>query len=282
MNRTHVPLATISAIALALALAGCSGGKSGSKTIDNTESQAAGKTLAASVEDSAAALGPANQGAAFASSATCYTLSGDVTDTDMDNIPVDATLTFANCVKTGPNGTATFNGVEHVADTLPAQAAFAFTLDVDGTLDLAANGGATATIHRTGSIAGSVPTPGTYQLTHDRSTTEDAQSNGQTLTASEQYMLTTAYTPLSAWTPGTPPVAGNYSASGSWNATVNDASADSTIATSAPLMFDPSCESHITGGTIDATFNGPNATRTLTVTWTGCGARTVQYTETPN
>lgn len=281
MNRTRITLAAASALALALA-AGCSGNKDGAKTIDNTESQAAGKTLALSIEESAGAVGPADQGAAFTASNACVTLSGDTSDTDADHIPADATLTFTNCVKTTPTVTATFNGTESVHDDQPAAAAFAFTLNVDGTLDLAATSGATETIHRTGSIVGSTPSAGTYQLAHDRLTTVDAQGGGQTFSASENYQLTTTYSPLSAWTPGTAPVAANYTADGAWSATVNGASADATVATTTPLHFDPACDTHVTSGTVTATFSGPNATRTLTVTWTGCGARTVQYTETPN
>ena len=281
MTRSHFTLAAASALALAIAT-GCSGGKSGAKTIDTTESQVAGKTLASSVEDSTAAVGPADQGAAFVSSSTCVTLSGDTSDSDGDHIPANATLTFTNCVKTGQNGTATFNGTETAHDDQPAIAAFAFTLNVDGTVDLAGNGGATETIHRTGSIVGTTPTAGTYQLAHDRVTTIDAQANGQTFAANENYQLTTAYTPGSAWTPGTAPVQGTYNVNGSWSATVNGASADSTVATTTPLTFDPACATHITAGAITAVFNGPNATRTLTVTWSGCGSRTVQYTETPN
>ena len=281
MTRTRISLAAPAALALAL-VAGCSGSKAGDKTIDTTESQAAGKALAASIEDSAAAVGPADQGAAFASSSTCYTLSGDTSDTDGDHIPANATLTFTNCVKTQGNVTATFNGTEAAHDDQPAVATFAFTLSVDGTLDLAAAGGATETVHRTGSIVGTTPSAGTYQLAHDRTTTIDAQGNGQTFAATENYQLTTTYTPSGAWTPGSGPVGGTYTANGSWDATVNGANANATVATTTPLTFDPSCETHVTAGVITATFTGPNATRTLTVTWSGCGARTVQYTETPN
>lgn len=281
MTRTKISL-SLAAVAVLAIGAGCAGSKSNAtKVIDNTESQNAGKTLAASVEDTANALGPADQGAAFAGSNNCYTLSGDTSDTDGDHIPANATITFTNCTKTAPNVTYVLNGTETVKDDEPTTPAFAFTLGIDGTL-VATAANATGTVHRTGSIVGSVPTAGTYQLAHDRHTDENAQGGGQTFTATEDYTLTTQYTPTGAWTPGQPAVGGTYSVDGTWNATVQGASADATVATTTALTLDPACDTHVTAGSITATFDGPNATRTLTVTWTACGARTVTYSETPH
>lgn len=278
MNRTHLLTTSAAAFALALA-AGCSGGNSSSKVIDNTESQAAGKTLALSIEDTAAALGPADQGPAAAPA--CASLSGDTSDPDGDHIPTDATITWTNCSQSGPGGTAVFNGTENAKDDDP-NPAFAFTLAIDGTLvETASQGGATATAHRTGSIVGSQP-GGAYQLVHDEQGTVDAQGGGQTYHAEEAYTLTTVYTPGSAWTPGQAPVAGTYAVSGTWSATVQGASANSNVQTPVSLSLDPACATHVVAGTVAATFDGPNATRTLTVTWNGCGSRTVTYTEQPN
>lgn len=280
MTRTNLSISLAAVAALVLA-AGCGGKMGAAKTIDNTESQNAGKTLAASVEDTANALGPADQGAAFASSNSCATLSGDVSDTDGDHIPANAVITFTDCTKNAPGVTYVLNGTETVKDDEPTTPAFAFTLGVDGTL-VATAAQATATVHRTGSIVGSVPTPGTFQLAHNRHTDENAQAGAQTFTATEDYVLTAQYTPSIAWTPGQPAVAGTYSVDGTWNATVQNASADATVATTTPLSLDPACDTHVTAGTVTATFNGPHATRTLTVTWTACGTRTVTYSETPN
>src|SRR5438067_1996558 len=111
------------AIAAALVLvAGCGPKKDNGSAIDNTQSQAAGKTLGASIEDGASGFGPADQGTAALPA--CVVPSGDMTDTDADHIPLNATLTYTNCTKTNGNVTAVFNGTENVQDTDPNNATF--------------------------------------------------------------------------------------------------------------------------------------------------------------
>ena len=82
-----------------------------------------------------------------------------------------------------------------------------------------------------------------------------------------------------SWTPGQEIVTGQLGAQGTWNVTVGDNSASATIETPTSLTVDPSCATRVTGGSVDATWSGGGKDHTLAVTWTGCGASTVAYSE---
>jgi hypothetical protein len=74
-------------------------------------------------------------------------------------------------------------------------------------------------------------------------------------------------------------VGGTLTASGDWNVSIGTASAEATLASPTPLTLTPSCATRVTAGTLTATYAGAlGQMDTITVTWTGCGTRTVTHT----
>ena len=93
-------------------------------TLGQADSQSVGTALGSGIEASAEAFGPMNSTTTAADG--CVTLSGDVADTDQDNIPTSATLTF-NCTATSLGLTSTLTGTMNVTDDEPSAIAWAFT-----------------------------------------------------------------------------------------------------------------------------------------------------------
>lgn len=281
---TRSPSAVLLLLAsAALAAAGCEEDPSSAPALGAANATLAGRSLAASIEDGAATI--RGNDPAFAPQAlagTCHSVSGNGADLDGDQIPLDVTVTYTDCVTTDSFGTATLNGTQAVRDDDPGTAAFAFTIESHLSLAVVATNGATVTVGRDGVVQGSQPS-GTYRTDVDATHSVDAQANGETFSSVEEILWSTNYAPASPWQPGQPAVAGTYSVEGDWTVDVehngNHGAAAATVETLAPLAFDPACETAITGGTVRATYEGPNATRSITVTWSACGEREATYQE---
>jgi hypothetical protein len=263
-------------LASVLAAMGCVKKDSGS--IGQAEAQSAGDSLGTSIEDGAGAFGPVNAGAA--ADAACVTLSGNTADADLDSIPVSATLTF-NCTATSLGYTGTLTGTESVMDNQPAAIAWAFAANADMHASLTGPLGASITRDWSGDItATQASLVGPFALERNLdATTVFKTAGGRTTTVTEMNAWTITYTPQATWTPGGVVITGSLTATGTWDATVGSKSANATLATPTALTLTPSCATRVTGGVLTGTYEGDKLTRTLTVSWTGCGARTVTYTE---
>lgn len=261
---------------------GC-GGAGTTGPLGQAESNSAGDALGTGIEDGAATFGPQNASASsssFAPLAPCVTLTGDTTDTDQDNIPADATLTF-NCSQTRLGFTGTETGTETIMDTQPTAIAWAFSGTADLQSSLTGPAGASITAAWTGSLVatqGSATGPFNLARMLDVTTVAKSATNVST-TVFETANWTLTFTPTATWTPGGVVVDGTLSASGSWDVTVGNSAASATIATGTPLAIDPTCATRVTAGVITATYEGAGLTHTITVTWTGCGQHTVTYAE---
>lgn len=265
-------LGSIAALAL-IPLVGCV--KKDDGGLSNTEARSAGDALANGIEDSALGFGKVSEG--MAADGTCVTPSGDAADPDMDNIPNNAKLTY-NCTGMLFGFTGTLTGTLGVVDDQPNAIAWAFTGMSDLNASLTGPDGASIVRDWSGKIVASQASPvGPFktQRTLDV-TTVFTDRRGAKLTVTEDNDWAVTFTPMATWTPGSLIVTGKVSATGSWNITVGEHAATATIATPTPLTLDPACASRITAGTVtgsyvdDAENNG-----TITVTWTGCGVKTV-------
>lgn len=240
------------------------------------EAKSAGDSLGTGIEDSAASFGPVNGGATADSA--CVTLVGDTSDADGDSIPANASLTF-NCTAMAFGATGTLTGSETVIDTMPAAVAWAFTATGDFQASLTA-GGASITRDWNGEFRATQGSPlGPFSLARTLDVeTVFTGANGRSTTVTEDNDWTITFTPQVTWTPGGIIVTGSIAASGSWNFLVNSAANEAELETTTPLTLTPSCATRITAGKITGTFTGQRAS-TIAVTWTGCGIRTVTFTE---
>jgi hypothetical protein len=246
-------------------------------TIGQDDSQSAGDALGNGIEDGAGAFGPVNAGTAV--DASCITLSGNTDDSDADNIPTDATLTF-NCSETQLGYTGTVTGTETVTDNQPAAAAWAFTAMADLHSSLTGPSAASIVSDRNGEIVatqGSAVGPFNLARTLDVVTVFKTALSHTTVTEANDWTI--SFTPQVSWTPGGAVVTGSLTATGTWNVTIGNKTADATLATPTALTLTPSCATRVTAGTIIGTYQGSGYTNTITVTWTGCGQHTVSFAE---
>lgn len=247
------------------------------------EKRSAGDALGTSVESSAETFGPMDPGAS--ADAACAVLSGDPTDTDGDNIPVDGVLTYA-CTASALGLVGSLSGTLSITDDMPAVAAWAFTGQAALQASLTGGGGASIVSSRAGQLVATQASPlGPFSLEHDVTVSTVFTSGGdlgppRSATVTEQGAWTLTFTPTVTWTPGSLIVTGQLEASGEWEVVVQNettnAAVQATLSTPDPLTLDPTCETRVTGGTIVATYpSGRVREETIEVTWTGCGQRTV-------
>ena len=262
------------------ALATACGKPAAKATLDQSNSQLAGKTLGATVEASAMDL---KGGPGAAAAAGCYTVSGDTSDPDGDGIPSNATVLFDNCTVSSTAGTAVLNGKLHVQDDDNSSASFNFLGDSALILVETDPAGDSATIKRVGGIQGIEPAnASSFELKHAVGTEITAQSEGVSHDLTEKYGFDEGYAPSSSWAPGQALVAGEYALAGAYDITVDDQEAKAAVVTAQPLQLDPTCSTLIVGGEVDAGFAGPNDKRLLKVVWSGCDQKTVLYVEQAN
>jgi hypothetical protein len=242
--------------------------------------RAAGDALGNGIEDSASAYGPMVMTAADLG---CTTLSGDTADPDGDAIPTAATLTY-NCTSRALGYTGMITGTVAVTDDQPAALAWAFTGDADLHASLSSTGGAGLTSDWSGTIVGSQATGvGPFALDRALDVVSTFTAGGGDLgprtmtTVVEDNAWTVTFTPTVSWSAGQLVVNGELAATGSWNVTVDEnPTLTATLATPMPLVVMPSCETLLTAGVVTATYpEEGGTTATITVTWTGCGQRTV-------
>jgi hypothetical protein len=219
-------------------------------------------------------------GAAAVPADSCITLSGDTSDPDADAIPTNAMLTY-NCTVTDGGFTGTLTGTLGVEDDQPTAVAWAFTGAADLHASLTGTGQAAVTTHRSGElVATQASDAGPFAIARTLDVTTDLTGvAGNSVSIDESTDWTLTFTPTTGWTPGTPITGGGLAAEGSWHVSVGADSADATLATPTPLTIDPTCATRVTGGVATATWAAQAKSATLTVTWTGCGARTATFTE---
>ena len=259
-------------LSLALPLVACVKKDDG---LTNAEARSAGDSLGRGIEDSALGFGKVNEGAMADS--TCITPSGDAGDADMDNIPANAKLTF-NCTGMLFGVTGNLTGTLGVVDDQPNAVAWAFTGMADMTASLTGSDGGSIVRDWTGKIVGSQGSavgPFKLQRTLDVSTVfTDRNKNKLTVTEDNDWSVT--FTPMVTWAPGSVIVTGKLNATGSWNLTVGEHAATATIATPTPLTLDPSCATRVTAGTVTGSYvDDAESSGTITVTWSGCGVKSV-------
>jgi len=240
------------------------------------DSQSAGDALGNGIEDSAGSYGPVNAGAM--ADAACVVLSGNTADTDQDSIPADAKLTF-NCTAMALGYTGTLTGMEGVVDNMPAAIAWAFTASADLHATLTGPFGGTIVRDWAGQIrATQASAAGPFALARTLDVTTVFTPPGahpRVTTVTENNDWTITFTPMVTWTPGGVAVVGSLSATGTWNAAVDSHDVLATLSTPTALTLTPSCATRVTAGQVRGTFEDDAVMRSITVTWTACGQRTV-------
>ena len=247
-------------------------------SITAAQAQNAGDALGTGIEDSAKGFGPMN--ASASADAPCVVLSGDTADTDQDNIPANARLTF-NCTALALGYTGTLTGTETVMDDMPTAAWWAFTGAADLHATLTGPFGGTIVRDWSGELKGTQATVGgpfatarTVSVT-TVFTPPGAHAHATTVTEDNDWAVT--FTPMATWTPGGVAVTGSLWATGTWNATVDGLEIAASLSTPTPVKLDPTCATRATAGQVRGTYGVGATMRSITVTWTGCGARTVVF-----
>jgi hypothetical protein len=264
---------------VALAGSGCVRNTDG---LTRDEAKAAGDALGNGIEDAAATYGPMTTAAA---DTTCTTFTGDTSDPDGDLVPTNATLTY-NCTAMALGYTGMLTGTISVADDLPQLLAWAFTGTADMHASLTGPGNGSITSDWMGDLVASQRSAiGPYVLERTLDVTTEFRTGGgdlgggeaRTTTVTEDNEWTITYTPQVSWTPGGLVVTGSLTATGRWDVHVDEKNFASDLSTPTALTIDPVCATLITAGVVvgtDAAAEGQSA-ETITVTWTGCGQRTV-------
>jgi hypothetical protein len=242
--------------------------------LSNDETTSAGDALGTGIEDSAKGYGPLAEGAGV--DAPCATLSGNTADTDQDNIPSDATVTF-NCTSMASGFTGMLTGTINVTDDAPYAAAWAFTGEANMNASLTGPLGGSIVRDWHGTLVGTQTTNFATHRTLDV-TTVFTNARNQSVTVTEDVDWNVTYTPTVTWTPGSIAVTGKLTATGEWNVTIGAHAANATIETPTPLTLDPNCATRVTAGTVTGTYDHDGVARTITVTWTACGTHTVAST----
>ncbi len=266
-------------ITIAIASSGCVGsGKTQDPNLGQAEAASAGDTLGAGIEQTAQTFGQIMPSPAV--DPPCVTVSGNLEDTDQDRIPLSGYVKYA-C--TGMNGgfTATLDGTLVVTDDDPAAAKWAFTGMADMQATFTGPLGGTSVTEWTGDlVATQAGAAGPFGLHREvTATTTITGAAGRSVVIVEDNDWTVTYTPQVTWSPGQLAVMGSLSVDGMWHVDVGDKSADAQLVSAVPLTLDPSCYSRITAGKLIAKYAGPVYGRGITVTWTGCGQRLVEFAE---
>lgn len=235
----------------------------------------AGAAMSVSAENSAQNYEIARTGQSFGG--TCYSWS-DSTDGDADGFPASAILTLTDCVETSGDSTLTVTGSATLTDPDDAAAAFAFS----GSLSLeraAAGDGSTTSASYEGTLVGS-NNAATFDIAEGSQTARNTSSISAEIgdidaTVTETFYRTTRFTPSTTWDWRTGLVTGTMTISG--RSRFDSIAKDTEVDTPAPLQIDPGCLTLIVGGSIRATYDGDVSTAHITVTWDGCGSRSIDY-----
>jgi hypothetical protein len=211
----------------------------------------------------------------------CTTISGDRTDADGDQIPVNGVLSL-DCTKQLLGWTGSVAGTQSVVDTQPSAIAWAFAMTANLEASVTGPTGGSAVNTTAGSLTAS---QGSMLGPYDLDVVLDATTNITTpldkhFDIVENLDWTVRYTPDIDWAPGGGfIVTGVLDVSGAWNVGVNGKTATTTLSTPTALIFDPECRpTRITAGVLEAAFEYEGEMAAIAVTWTGCGNSAVAYT----
>jgi hypothetical protein len=245
--------------------------------LSDAELRNAGDSLGAGIEDSAKAYGPLNTADA---DAACVVLSGDTTDTDQDSIPVNARLTY-NCTSHLLGYTGMLTGTLSATDDQPSAVAWAFTGMADLHATLTGPFGGSIERDWSGQLKGTQNSAvGPFTTTRKLDVTTvftPAGPRPRETTVTEDNDWTVTFTPMVSWTPGGVAVTGSLSASGTWNVQINGEELAATLSTPTPLRLEPACATRVTSGVARGTYMDGKESKSITVTWTGCGVHTVDH-----
>ncbi len=198
----------------------------------------------------------------------CWTVSGDTTDADGDEIPLDATYTF-DCAESDDGWSETYSGTVDLEDTSPDAADYAFDEAFD--LDYAVSGeGYSASQSIDGTISSTRP-EGAFRYETDLVIDYAANGDGEQVAGGVTENLVYLYTPDEPFVDEL--VAGTYTIEGTWSETFDGETVSTEVSTPDPLVIDPSCESAIVSGTLLAV----SGDGSITVTWNACDDWTVTY-----
>lgn len=206
-----------------------------------------------------------------ASAPDCAEVS-DLTDTDGDGVPDDATWTFtaANCTETDIEGNRTVV-TGSVVLTDPGLTA-GYDLRLNALTSEYYENGATAPLLRavlTGDW-GLRATSDAIQLGQDYGFTLTLQNQSVRLTNDLAVNFASAAGDDIAW--GVPLPDGTLSIAGDWQVTASREAYRLTLLTSTPLAYDDACQG-IVAGVLDAHGSGG----TVRVTWNGCEDHTITF-----
>ena len=279
---------TVSTLAAVTVLFGVACGRNSQVApVDGLHAQAAGAEIGGAAESDVIGYEPESAGLAYATSGMnpCISVSPNPpVDSDHDGTPDDVTFTATDCEKALPNGDlARFDGTMQVQDPTADVADFNVVRTDNTELKVKDPAGTLRLDQKSaGVIDGSEPTAGTFERKVNKSDDTIFQGPGDTVAhhAVVSRNWTVDYTPASAWNPGQPMVAGSVSISGTFSGTIDGQSIDGDVTTLSPLSVDPACPTHVVGGELKREMNKGTHTRTIDVQWTGCGQKTVTFSQT--
>ena len=234
--------------------------------LDPTQVGVAGSALAFAATRMAWAYEPPALGW---DSASCVTISGADADTvGFPDVEATGNVALDACTRDAYGNTFTFDGSSTI-DDLDDGATTSFAHAAVGSAILVAfaglNGTSDATWTQDGSTAGDLFV---LESSGSRNLVDGVPGPNDVL--SEQHDWTVRYDPASAWTPGTPLVAGSFELSRHWFVHFPGVVADGGIEWST-VTIDASCPSRIVAGSIVFTY----ATRDDDVPNPDCGSGTV-------
>ena len=203
-------------------------------------------------------------------------------DGDGDGVPGALDETYTACKFPGNGVYAQYDGTIDWSDPTPVVADTSAHLSYSMTALLSTNAGDySVTAQVTGSADVSSPSAGEYQMVGNGGGTTTYHTPNKDKVVDHTHQWTWTYTPSGPFHLGGAIADGTMSATGHWTFQSGSKSRDVNVTTVTPLTIVPraTCPTHVTGGELQGTFSDGAKTGTITVTWTGCGQRTVQFTE---
>ena len=275
MKRIHIPMALLAVVAASAC------GRNGAAPIDGAT---AGQAMGADAENQSNNF-DASGGTGFAT-VSCPgggTLDVTVTvDGDGDGVPGSLAETYSACKFAGVNAYVQYDGTIDWSDPTPAVADTSAHLAYSMQTLLSTNAGDySVTAQVAGSADVTSPSVGQYQMVGNGGGTTTYHTPNKTKVVDHTHQWTWTYSPSGPFHLGAPLVDGTLSANGHWTFQSGAKSLDATITTLTPLTVVPraTCATHVTAGELQGVYTNGTKTGTITVTWTGCGQRTVQFTE---
>ena len=194
----------------------------------------------------------------------------DASDDDIDLIPVHWGTSYTDCVVLG----ITVNGHVWRSDADPATPGFAWDAARE---NLTYSIPALSLLYNVSVTADNAG--GTYSLDVSGNRGAEWDDGNETHSATQTLDWLLEFTPDGAWDPFTEAFpAGTIGYTGSWNFTVDDASADATLSTPTPIHISPTCVGYVDSGSVMIEFVERGDEGSITVTWDSCGSHSVTFT----